>query len=109
MRTTAEEIRQTASLQAFIASKKRSTLGALPKSVTHPAATLPQSYVEEVIPATTGPPCLRTALDEAIQNGPHVSACAPDMVSFIREELRRQAQDGFSILLSAEDAVRLFG
>ena len=31
------------------------------------------------------------------------------MVSFIRGELRRRIQDGFSILLSAEDAVRLFG
>ena len=31
------------------------------------------------------------------------------MVSFIRGELLRQVQDGFIILLSAEDAVLLFG
>ena len=31
------------------------------------------------------------------------------MVRFILGELRRQIQDGFSILLSAQDAVRLFG
>ena len=73
------------------------------------SATLLQSYVEEGIPVNTGPPWLRKALDEAIYNGPHASACAPDMVSFIRGELRRRIQDGFSILLSAEDAVRLFG
>ena len=48
-------------------------------------------------------------MDEAIHNRPHTSACAPDMVSFIRGELRWQVQDGFSILLSAEDAVQLFG
>ena len=65
--------------------------------------------MEEGIPVNTGPPWSRKALDEAIHNGPHASACAPDMVSFIRGELRRRIQDGFSILLSAEDAVRLFG
>ena len=79
------------------------------EEVAHPAATLLQSYVEEGIPATTGPPWSKTALDEAILNGPHASVCAPDMVNFIRGELRWQVQDGFSILLSAEDAVRLFG
>ena len=42
-------------------------------------------------------------------NGPHTSACAPDTVCFIRGELQRRVQDGFSILLSAEDAIRLFG
>ena len=71
-------------------------------------ATLFQSYVKEDIPATTGRPWLRTTLDEAIWNGPHASACAPDMVSFIQGELRQRVQDGFSILLSAEDAARLF-
>ena len=87
VRITAKEIRQAASLQAFIASKQRSTLGALPEAVTPLAATLLQSYVEEGIPATTGPPWSRMALDEAIHNGPHASACAPDMVSFIQGEL----------------------
>ena len=71
-------------------------------------ATLLQPYVEEGIPATTGPPWLRMALDEATQNRPHASACAPDMVSFIQGELRRRVQDGFSIFLSAKDDVRLF-
>ena len=65
--------------------------------------------MEEGIPAITGKPWSRRDLDRAIQNEPHVSACAPDMVSFIRGELWRWIQDGFSILLSAEDSVRLFG
>ena len=39
-RNTAEDIFQAVPLQAFIASKKRSTLGALPEAVTHLAATL---------------------------------------------------------------------
>ena len=77
--------------------------------VTHPAATLLQSYVEEGIPATTGTPWSRTALDEDIQNGLHESACAPDMVIFIQGDLRRRVQYGFSILLYAKDTVQLFG
>ena len=104
-RTTATEIRQAAPLEDFIASKQQITLGALSEAVTHPAATLLQSYVEEGIPVNTGPPWSRKALNEAIHNGPHASACAPDMVRFIRGELRRRIQDGFSILLSADAAL----
>ena len=108
-KNTSKDIRQAASLQAFIDSKKKITLGALPEAVTHPAATLLQSYVEEGIPDTIGPLWLRTALDEAIQNGQHASACAPDMVSFILGYLQRRFQGRFSILLSTEDAVQVFG
>ena len=38
-----------------------------------------------------------------------MSACAPDMVRFIQGELQRWVQYVFRILLSAEDAVQLFG
>ena len=48
-------------------------------------------------------------MDKAIRNGPHASSCASYMVIFIRGGLRRQVQDGFSILLSAKYAVKLFG
>ena len=89
-RTTTEEIFQADSLQAFLASKQQITLGALPEAVTHPAATLLQSYVEEDIPTTAGPPWSKTALDEAIRNRPHAPACAPDMVIFIRGDLQRR-------------------
>ena len=72
-----------ASLQAFLASKQRKTLGVLLEAITHLEATLLQSSVEEGIPADTGPPWPRTALYEANRNGPHESACSPDMVIFI--------------------------
>ena len=104
-RTTAKEIRQAVSLQDFFVAKQQITLGALPEVVTHPAAILLQSYLEEGIPFTTGLLWSRRALDEAIHNGPHASACAPDMVSFIWGELWRRIQDGFSIPLSAEDTL----
>ena len=45
-RATAEDIFQALSLQDFIASKQRGTLGALLEAVLHPAATLLQYYVE---------------------------------------------------------------
>ena len=47
-------------------------------------------------------------MDKAINNRLHVSACALDMVCFIREEMQRRVQDGFSILLFTEGAVQLF-
>ena len=33
----------------------------------------------------------------------------PEMTPFIRREMQRRIKDGFSILLPAEDAMRLFG
>ena len=103
------DIRQATSLRDFISYKQRRTLGALPEAVSHPAATLLWSYMEEGIPANIGPPWLRSTLDETISNGLHVSACAPDMVSFIQGELQWQIHDGFSILLSVDDNVQVFG
>ena len=103
------EIRQAVTLQDFIAYKQQRTLGAPPDVVSHPTATLLQSYVEEGIPANIGPPWLRVALDEAINNGPHASVCAPGMVIFIRGEMQRQVQDIFSILLSTDDNAQVFG
>ena len=41
--------------------------------------------------------------------GTHTSSCTPEMTSFIRGELRRRIKGGFSILLPAADAMRLFG
>ena len=103
------DIRQVVSLQSFVASKQQRTLGALPEAVSHPAATLLHSYVEEGIPSGTLPPWSRAGLNKAIQNGPHASACARDMVSFIQGELQPRFQYGFSILLSVEDDVQVFG
>ena len=82
-RSTAEDTRQAASLQDFIASKQLRTLWALLEAVSHTAATLFQSHVEEGIPVSTGPPRSKADLDEAIRNGPHASACALDMVRLI--------------------------
>ena len=67
--------------------------------------TLLQSYVEEGITDSTGPPWSRAALDEGIRNRPNASACAPDTVSFIQWEMQRRVQDVFIILLSITDAV----
>ena len=68
---TAVNIYQAASLQAFIASKQQTTLGAVLEAVSHPASTFLQSYVKEGIPANTGPQWLREALEKVINNRPH--------------------------------------
>ena len=44
-----------------------------------------------------------------ISKGNHASACTTEMTSFIQGELRRRIKYGFSILLPAADAIRLFG
>ena len=75
----------------------------------HPTAALLNKYVEEGIPAHTGPPWSPEALGTAISKGPHASACTLEMTSFVWGELRRRIKDGFSILLLAANAMRLFG
>ena len=55
-KSTSEAICQAPSLLDFIVSYQRGTLGALPESVLHPTASLLQSYIEEGIPDSTGPP-----------------------------------------------------
>ena len=108
-RANAEDILQALSLQDFIASKQQVTLGVLPEAVYHPTATPLQSCPEEGISFGTGPPWSRAYLGKTAKNGPHASACAPDMVHFIWWEMHWRVQDGFSILLTAEDAVQVFG
>ena len=75
----------------------------------HPAADLLQTYVEEGILARTGAPWSPRDLDTDIFKGPHTSACTPEMTSFIRGEMQRRIKYGFSILLPAAGAIRLFG
>ena len=77
--------------------------------VKHTAADLLKTYVEEGIPAHTGPPWSPEALETAISKGSHASSCTLEMNSFIRGELWRRIKDGFSILLPVADAMQLFG
>ena len=54
-KATAREILKAPSLLLFLSSKQRNTLGGLPKGVENPAAALLRKYVEEGMPAQTGP------------------------------------------------------
>ena len=61
-KATSSEILNAPSLMLFLTIKQRNTLAGLPKGVKHPAAALLQRYVEEGIPAHTGPPWLPESL-----------------------------------------------
>ena len=82
-KATARENLDAPSLLSFLASTQRKKLGGLPEGVRHLAAALFQTYVEEGIPAHTGPPWSPQALETAISKGPHASAYTPDMTTFI--------------------------
>ena len=70
-------------------------MGTLPEAVLCPADDLLQTYVKEGIPVHTGPFWLIQEPDNAI--------------GFIRGDMHQRVQYGFSILLSAADAVQIFG
>ena len=95
-------------MTAFIASRKRSTLGALPEAAIHLAAPLLQEYAEKGIPVHTDPDWPQRDLESVIVKSPHASACTPKMIAFIRGDLHQRVQDGFSILLPEVYTVRVF-
>ena len=66
------------------------------------------SYIEEGIPAHTGPPWYFHALETAISKVPHASTYTPEMTAFIRGEMQRRINDGFRILLPSAYTIRLF-
>ena len=68
-----------------------------------------RTYVEEGIPSCTGLTWSPQALGTAISNGPYALACTPKIITLIRGEMQRRIKDGFSILLPATSAIRLFG
>ena len=75
----------------------------------HPAADLLRTYVEEGIPAHTGPPWYPQAMQTSIYKGPHASDCTPEMNAFIQGDMQRRIKYGFRILLLTAEAIRLFG
>ena len=64
-----------------------------------------RTYVGEGIPSHTGPPWLPQALETAISKGSYALACTPEMTTFIRVEMQRRINNGFSILLPEADAI----
>ena len=102
------EILSAPSLLLFLAYKQQKKLGSLPEVVRHPDTALVQSYAEEGITSHTGPPWSPQALETNISKVHHASACTLGMTTFIRGDMHRKIKDGFSILLPAAGAVRLF-
>ena len=106
---TMEEIHYVTSLLYFIASEQQGMLGALPEAVVHLLAYFLQTYVGEGILVDIRLPWPRQALEHAIANGYHASACTPEMIWFIHREMQHRAHYGFRILLPVVDAVHIFG
>ena len=77
--------------------------------MTHPDADLFWSYLEEVVPAHTGPLWSLLELETDISKGAHTSACILEITNFVWGEIQMRIKDGFSILFLMEDAIILFG
>ena len=76
-KATSKENTRTPSLMAFVPSRQHGAFRVLPEAVLYPEAAHLQTCVEEGILVHTGPPWPMQALDHAISNGPHASACSP--------------------------------
>ena len=72
-------------------------------------AYLLENYLAEGILVHSGPAWLQQVLDKSIAWYPHVSSFTHNMKVFIHGEIIQRVQDGFSVLILAADAVRVFG
>ena len=80
----------------------------LSDAVRHLVAFLLKTYVEEGVLFHMGLTWFRQALERAITNGTRTYTCYSEMTAFIYTEMQWRSQDGFSILLPAEDVVQMF-
>ena len=79
-----------------------------PSESQHPATSLLVAFSAGGIPVHVGAPWSTEAISAAIKQGPHISTCTEAATFFCREELVERVSRGFSILLTTEDAQRIF-
>ena len=96
-------------LNAFISSCQSPTVAPPPPGSNHPASDLLSTYAAEGFPASVGAPWSLDTIRAAILQGPHVSTRTPEATAFCREELVERVARGFSLLLTEQDALRIFG
>ena len=95
-------------LNDFIRSCQSLIIPPPPPTSQHPATDLLSNFVFRGLRTSVGDPCSLDTIQVAILQVPHVSTCMPEATTFCREELVERVSRGFSLLLKADDALRVF-
>ena len=96
-------------IDTFIKGCQFQTIAAPPTSSYHQETPLIQSLETLGFPAAAGKPWSLDPIRDAIKRGPQTSTHNPASTFFCLEELAYCVSRGFSILLTAEMAILLFG
>ena len=99
----------TPDIDTFIKGCQFQTVTAPTPLAYHPATPLLQSLASLGFPAAFGKPWSLDTIRAAIRKGPHTSTRKPSSTAFYHAELEDHVYRGFSLLLTVETAVLLFG
>ena len=106
--TTCVDIGRAASLLAYAASAHKSTVSPPPASAGHPLTPIFQEYASNGFPVEVGPEGYLTTIRKAIAKGLHTPTLTATATALCQTKILKRSLWGFSIILTVEDAIRLF-
>ena len=96
-------------IDTFVKGCQFQTIAAPPSLSHHLDKSLLQSLATSGFLAAVGKPWSLDAIRATIKRGPHTSTCNSASTTFCLKELADRVSQGFSLLLTAETAILLFG
>ena len=102
-------IAKAASLLSNVVAAQRPTVAPPPTSAGHLTTPILQEYAYNSFHVEVGPDWPLASIHKAITTAPHTSTLTPSAISFYRTDILDISLRGFSIILSEEDAICLFG
>ena len=106
---TGTAISAATDIDTFIKGCHFQTIAAPPSSSHHPSKSLFQALATSGFPSALGKPWSLDAIRTAIKKGPHTSTCNSSSTIYCCKELSDRLSRGFSLLLTADTAILLFG
>ena len=109
VKITGTAISSASNIDTFIKGCQFQTITVPPSLPHHPAKSLLEYLATSRFTAAVGKPWSLDAIRAAIKRGPHTSIRNSGSTIFCREDLADRVSQGFSLLLTAERVIFLFG
>ena len=106
---TGTPISLASDIDTFTKGCQFKTISGHPSTSHNPAQQLLQSLATSGFPSAVGKPWSLVAIRAAIKEGPHTSTRNSASTIFCQKDLADRVSQGFSLLLTAETAILLFG
>ena len=106
--STSEQIAQAFCLLTYLRFTQQSTVAAPPRSKGYPATALIEEYAANGFPVEVVPGFTLTTIRHAIKKWSHPSMLSLESTAFFQGEILERTHQMFSIVLTEEDATKLF-